>query len=103
MSTRFIAVQKASVLLFSICEKSLITALEKLEELKNKFPRQDKCLSKEEYEFKNMLIVAKIIVNSALNRKESRGAHYRLDYLNTNEECIHSHISKKDGELDFVK
>ena len=50
-----------------------------------------------------MLIVAKIIVNSALNRKESRGAHYRLDYLNTNEECIHSHISKKDGELDFVK
>ena len=84
-------------------EKSLMIAIEKLEVLKQKFPREDKCLSKEEYEFKNMLTVAKMIVISALNRKESRGAHCRLDYLNTNEDCIHSHISKKDGELDFVK
>ena len=80
-----------------------MTAIEKLEVLKQKFPREDKCLSKEEYEFKNMLTVAKMIVISALNRKESRGAHYRLDYLNTNEDCVHSHISKKEGEPEFVK
>lgn len=84
-------------------EKSLITALEKLDELKLKFPRTRKCQTKAEYEFKNMLTVARMIVVSALGRKESRGAHYRLDYLKTSEECTHSHITKKEGEPEFVK
>lgn len=84
-------------------EKTLMTALEKIEAMKSAFPRGKKCLSKEEYEYKNMLIVAKLIVISALRRKESRGAHYRLDYLNTNEECVHTCFTKKEGELSFVK
>ena len=84
-------------------EKSLMTALEKIEALKEHFPRIKKCLSKQEYEFKNMLTAAKLIVISALRRKESRGAHYRLDYLNTNEECVHNCLTKKEGELSFVK
>lgn len=84
-------------------EKSLMTALEKLDELKSKFPRTRKCQTKAEYEFKNMLMVARMIVVSALGRKESRGAHYRLDYLKTSEECTHSHITKKEGEPEFVK
>lgn len=84
-------------------EKSLMTALEKLDDLKSKFPRTRKCQTKAEYEFKNMLTVARMIVVSALGRKESRGAHYRLDYLKTSEECTHSHITKKEGEPEFVK
>ena len=84
-------------------EKSLMTALEKLDELKSKFPRTRKCQTKAEYEFKNMLTVARMIVVSALGRKESRGAHYRLDYLKTSEECTHSHITKKEGDPEFVK
>lgn len=84
-------------------EKSLMTALEKLDELKSKFPRTRKCQTKAEYEFKNMLTVARMIVVSALGRKESRGAHYRLDYLKTSEECTHSHITKEEGEPEFVK
>lgn len=84
-------------------EKSLMTALEKLDELKSKFTRTRKCQTKAEYEFKNMLTVARMIVVSALGRKESRGAHYRLDYLKTSEECTHSHITKKEGEPEFVK
>ncbi len=84
-------------------EKSLMNALEKIEVLKEHFPRIKKCLSKQEYEFKNMLTVAKLIVISALRRKESRGAHYRLDYLNTNEECVHNCLTKREGELSFVK
>ena len=84
-------------------EKSLMTALEKLDELKSRFPRTRKCQTKAEYEFKNMLTVARMIVVSALGRKESRGAHYRLDYLKTSEECTHSHITKKEGEPEFVK
>ena len=84
-------------------EKSLMNALEKIEALKEHFPRIKKCLSKQEYEFKNMLTVAKLIVISALRRKESRGAHYRLDYLNTNEECVHNCLTKREGELSSVK
>lgn len=84
-------------------EKSLTTAVEKLNELQEKFSRKDKCLNKSEYELKNMLTVAKLIAVSALRRKESRGAHYRLDYLNTYEDCVHSLLNKKEGELDFVK
>ena len=84
-------------------EKSLMNALEKIEALKEHFPRIKKCLSKQEYEFKNMLTVAKLIVISALRRKESRGAHYRLDYLNTNEECVHNCLTNREGELSFVK
>lgn len=84
-------------------EKSLTEAIEKLAVLREKFGRNDKCFNKSEYELKNMLTVAKLIANSALRRKESRGAHYRLDYLNTNEDCVHSLLTKKEGELDFVK
>ena len=84
-------------------EKLLKTGIEKLNDLKSKFPRKNKCLSKAEYEFKNMLTVAMLIAESAYNRKESRGAHYRLDYPETNEECMHSHLTKEEGELSFVK
>lgn len=84
-------------------EKTLETALENLYELQSLFHREDKCLSKSEYEFKNMLTVAKLIINSAIRRKESRGAHYRLDYLITHEECMHNCVTKKDGEISFVK
>ncbi len=84
-------------------EKGLISALEDIKNLSKKFPRSTKCLNKEEYEFKNMLQVARLIINSALQRKESRGAHYRLDYTNTLETAEHSLITKNEGELSFVK
>ena len=84
-------------------EKTLIKAMEEVEELGKKFPRTNKCLNKEEYEFRNMLTVAKLIITSALNRKESRGAHYRTDFPDTRNESQHSIISKDEGELCFVK
>jgi succinate dehydrogenase / fumarate reductase flavoprotein subunit len=40
----------------------------------------------ETLELNNMLRVAKVIVFSALQRKESRGAHFRNDYLERNDE-----------------
>lgn len=82
--------------------KSLTTAVEKIKNLKSDFARHTKCLNRAEYEFKNMLTVAMLIATSALNRKESRGAHCRLDYSDTNEECIHSCLTKREGELSFV-
>lgn len=84
-------------------EKSLNDTINGLNELEKEFPKQDKYLSKEEYEFKNMLISARLIVKSAIRRKESRGAHYRTDYLETNEVCEHSILSRRKGELSFAK
>lgn len=84
-------------------EKSLLTAVSKINKLKSEFQRNYKCLSRDEYEFKNMLLVSLLIANSALMRKESRGAHCRTDYPNTKEECIHSCMTKKEGVPDFVK
>lgn len=84
-------------------ENSLLTAITEIRRLQSVFPREYKCLSREEYEFKNMLLVSDLIANSALMRKESRGAHCRTDYPNTNDECIHSYMTKKEGVPDFVK
>ena len=84
-------------------EKTLINAMEQIEELQKEFPRTNKCMNKEEYEFRNMLTVSKLIISSALKRKESRGAHYRTDFPNTLEESKHSLITKEEGELSFAK
>lgn len=44
-------------------------------------------------ELENMLVVAKLIVKSALNRKESRGAHYRIDYQEEDKEFDKNSVS----------
>ncbi|WP_019914461.1 L-aspartate oxidase [Paenibacillus sp. HW567] len=52
-----------------------------LEELRRQLPIFHSALTKrEEYEFANMLTCCLLITDSALKRKESRGAHYREDY-----------------------
>lgn len=84
-------------------ETSLIQAIENISELKSYFPRKSKCLNKEEYELRNMLTVSDIIARCALDRKESRGAHYRTDYPETGVNCIHSIITIKKGAEEFVK
>ena len=54
-------------------ELSLKNALIELNKIVLNFNRDYKCLSIREYELRNMLIVAKAVTVSALNRKESRG------------------------------
>ncbi len=39
-----------------------------------------------DYELRNMITVARLIVESALARRESRGAHYRSDFPDTSDE-----------------
>lgn len=82
-------------------EKSLKIADEKLQELKKMFPDQ-KYSSREEYEFKNMLTVAQLVINSALKRRESRGAHYRTDYEFTKDIAEHNCMVKSESGLVFV-
>lgn len=81
-------------------EKELSLANEKLQALKSEFPLTQKCQNREEYELRNMLTVAQLIINSALKRRESRGAHYRKDYPVTKEVAEHNCMIK--GEKGFV-
>jgi L-aspartate oxidase len=81
-------------------KKNILKALDEIKRLKAIFRTTDKCSNKYEYEFKNMLTVAEIVAKSALNRKESRGAHFREDYVFTQEEALHNCFQK--GEKEFI-
>ncbi len=84
-------------------EESLLKGLDLIFALKQKFDRKTKCLNKSEYEFRNMMTVAQLIIKSALKRRESRGAHYRIDCQELYPEAIHNCIIKGQGEPSFVK
>lgn len=83
-------------------EKSLTAANEKLQRLKAKFSLESKCSNKSEYELRNMLTVAQLIIDSALNRKESRGAHFRTDYPKTEDIAQHNLMLKGENRPIFV-
>ncbi|MCM1265734.1 MAG: L-aspartate oxidase [Candidatus Gastranaerophilales bacterium] len=84
-------------------ENLLLKGLDEIYKLKSEFRRNTKCLNKQEYELRNMLCVAQLIIKSALKREESRGAHYRTDFPKTDEKGIHNCIIKGEGEPSFVK
>jgi len=74
-------------------EESLNKALEELDKII--LPKKYSC--REDYELNNMLTAAKLIVRCALERKESRGAHFRVDFPQESEQCIHSMIGGQEG------
>ena len=49
-------------------------------------------------EFKNSLQVSKITTFCAINRKESRGSHYRSDYTNTDSSFDKCTLIVKDSD-----
>ena len=73
-------------------EENLLAAKDELKTMKKSFSRNRKCLNMEEYEYRNMLTVAGLVIDAALNRKESIGAHSRADSVE---------MLKK--ELEYVK
>lgn len=86
-------------------EKSLEDAKEQILMMKKEFKRTRKCFNRDEYEYRNMLTVAEVIVDSALLRKESRGAHSRSDYKQTEKSAKHSCIIKNSNlmEIEYAK
>lgn len=85
-------------------EENLLKARKEVENLKKTFKRTRKCLNKEEYEYRNMLSVASLIIDSALSRKESRGAHCRSDYSQLDRVARHTNLLKnEEKELINVK
>lgn len=93
-------------------EEGLLKAQECLDELDEK-TKDMKVPSFDEFneeliialELKNMINLSRLIVKSALLRKESRGAHYRLDYPDKNDmEFLKSFIlNKDDPEFKTIK
>ena len=85
-------------------EDSLLYAKEQLNILREEFKRNRKCLNRDEYEYRNLLTVAALIVDGALERKESRGAHSRSDFMAMNDCAKHSVFTKqKEKELSYAK
>lgn len=79
-------------------EEKLLKAENVVNSMKKEFERNRKCLNREEYEYRNMLTVAELIIKSALSRKESRGAHSRSDYKQTFDVAVHTEILKTQNE-----
>ena len=49
-------------------------------------------------ELGNIITIAKIVVQSSINRRESRGSHYRTDYKDTKKEFEKISIVKKEND-----
>lgn len=77
------------------------TLLRAAEELGRQLPLFQFVLSKrEEYEFANMLTASLLVVQGALGREESRGAHYREDFPERNDSVWQKHIvHTRDQEM----
>jgi L-aspartate oxidase len=78
----------------------IIRSKESLEQAAKKLDLLEKQLdfapgSIEELELKNMLLVAKLITGAALDRKESRGAHYRTDFPSRDDKNWKKHLVYK--------
>jgi L-aspartate oxidase len=85
-------------------EEGLEQAKDEVQKLKDQFKRTRKCLNRDEYEYRNMLTAASVVIDSAINRKESRGAHSRVDFKQTNDIAVHSIITKSSNrEIEYVK
>lgn len=83
-------------------------ALETVRELKQTAAQGFRALTAREarqtFELLNMLDVAELTVGSALIRAESRGAHYRLDYPESNPAWqVNLYVAKQDQGLKITK
>lgn len=79
-------------------EKTLREALLEIKKLHYSVDINAKYENPYEYEFRNMLLVANVILKTAIERKESRGGHFREDFPKMIDEAKHSYLTI--GDLD---
>lgn len=63
---------------------------EKVEDMKNE--------TMLDFELQNITLLSELVIESALEREESRGAHYRTDFEKTDDEHWKRHIVKRIGQ-----
>lgn len=78
-------------------EHSLNNALKNLARLSQEVRECDQP-ARWEFERANMVLVADIIVRAALNRKESRGAHYRTDFPEASQLRLYHNLLYQDQD-----
>lgn len=74
--------------------QELNNAIEQLTEISKKISENPSTF--EESELSNMLTISILITKAALDRKESRGAHYRTDYPKTDDKNWKRHLEYKN-------
>lgn len=75
----------------------LTEALEKIEEIKKKAD-QVQCSAPEDFIAVNDSMLAALVIRSAISREESRGAHYRADFPNTDDAWKRHIIVSKENQ-----
>lgn len=82
--------------------KRLQRALHRIEMLKKEIEAyyQDYKVSKNLIELRNLVLVSEMIVRCAMQRKESRGLHYTLDYPEVSEELRDTILSPSDFKVE---
>ena len=83
-------------------EQNLKLAKTEIEKIEEAFGYNDKCPNREAFELRNMITVAKLIINFAIKRKESRGGHYREDYTGKHEPARHYTITKNTDKYEEI-
>ncbi len=77
----------------SLCrdEQGLLTARRRVHALRKSVVFGQEKMSRQELETVNMLRVAELVILAALQRQESRGSHWRLDYQETDARLASQH------------
>lgn len=75
-------------------EEGLFYAKQEIEKYRNLLQNK-KNKNVKDYELQNIVLLSGLVIESALERKESRGAHYRSDYSRTDDENWLRSIIKK--------
>ncbi len=75
-------------------KEGLEDALEKVSAYRKKYA-DIKNIKLIDFELQNILLLSEMVIESALERKESRGAHFRVDYDKTDDENWKRHIIKR--------
>lgn len=78
-------------------EKGLAEARNKLSDWQASL---DETENRQDLEMSNLVLVARLLVEAAYARKESRGAHYIEEYPNKSDEWQHHIVFEKDQESD---
>jgi succinate dehydrogenase/fumarate reductase flavoprotein subunit len=90
--------------------EKLAAALSRIEEMRDKDMRRLRIGAghrfnldlHDAFELRAMLLTAEAVVRSALTRPESRGAHQREDFPNSDHRCLKNQaLELRDGALQF--